>query len=62
MTDDGELCKDFPFAKKISIKMFCNTLGLSKKSKEETFPNPNTEEDEFPESKGSDVIPPQSIF
>ena len=60
--DDGELCKDFPFAKKVSMKMSHNTLGLSKKSKEETFLNPNTEEDEFPESKGSDVIPPQSIF
>ena len=62
VTDDGELCKDFPFAKKVSMKMFCNTLGLSKKSKQETFLNPNTEEDEFPESKGSDVIPPQLIF
>ena len=49
-------------SKKVSMKMFCNTLGLSKKSKQETFLNPNTEEDEFPESKGSDVISPQSIF
>ena len=60
--DDGEICKDFPFAKMVSMRMFHNTLGLSKKTKVQTFPNPNTEEDEFPESKGNDVIPPQFIF
>ena len=61
VTDDGELCMDFPFSKKVSLKMYRNTLGLPKRKKVETFPNPNTESEKS-ESKASDVIPQESIF
>ena len=59
--DASELCKDFPFLEKVSLKMYWNTLGLINKKKEETFHNPNTESEKS-DMKGRDVIPPESIF
>ena len=59
--DDGELCKDFPFSKRVSLKVYCNTLGLRRMKKDETLENPNTNTDES-EMKKKDVISPKSFF
>ena len=41
--------------------MYQNIVGLTKRKKLETFPNPKTESEKS-ESKVSDVIPPESII
>ena len=58
--DDGEMCKDFSFSKKVSLKMYHNTLGLRRMTKDKTFENQNTNTEES-EMKKKDVISPYSI-
>ena len=68
ISDDGTLCTNFPFAKKVNNKLIHSTLGLMKGRAAATFPNPNIMSENFQssemekEEKKSELIDVESIF
>ena len=68
ISEDGTLCTNFSFAKKVNMKLLHATLGLRKGRAAATFPNPNIMSENFESSKiekgekKSEVIGVESIF
>ena len=68
ISEDGTLCTNFPFAKKVNMKLLWATLGHRKGRAAATFPNPNIMSENFEsteiekEEKKSEVIGVESIF
>ena len=51
ISEDGKLCTNFSFAKKVNMKLLCATLGLRKGRATATFPNPNIMSENFKSSE-----------